>query len=498
MNKNPLAPAAGLNSRFEPWAVMIFLIGAGLRLINLGQDSLWLDEAGVAYAARAATLGDMLQVVRSHVMAMPLDYLVVWLVGRISLDEAVLRLPAALWGCLSLLLAFRLYRRFVPASVALLGMLVLALSPLHIQYSQELRFYSSLVFFYLLSTLAQWEALQQPSTGRWGLAAVITIIGIYFHPYVLFALSNGLVWLALRPQKGNQARSLRTGFLFCATLCLLGFLVGYITFSASNTFDIPLMVFEQSPLAALAAGMGWIPFSAAPAGLSWLWGGLCAGLEILEIVTAMRQGFRSPLSGLFYSLVLQIAAVIGSDLMEHYFFAPRQFLMLLPILCLFAAVGAQRVGQWITGLLSKRAVRPAQPAGIALVVGVLLIASLPAIQLYASDDKGDSRTVSRMILDAWKPGNSVLITPSFDGFVYQYYIEYAFQRGDIASRLWGANWQDVLDSGSWPGTLYVITPASLSPQETNQIQSTGFKPRFTSSLTSRYAKTLWVREANLP
>jgi hypothetical protein len=431
-------------------------------------------------------------------MAMPLDYLVVWLVGRVSLDEAALRLPAALWGCFSLLLAFQLYRRFVPVLPALLGMLVLALSPLHIQYSQELRFYSSLVFFYLLSTLAQWDALQRPSTRRWALAVVVTIIGIYFHPYVLFALSNGLVWLVLKPQKGELARSLRTGFLFCATLCLLAFLVGYLTFSASNTFDIPLMVFEQSSLGALAAGMGWLPFSAAPPGLSWLWGGVCAGLEILGVVVTLRRGFRSPLAGLSYSLAIQIAAVIGSDLMEHYFFAPRQFLMLLPMLCLFAGIGAQRITQWISARLTKGSVHPGSAAGVALVAAALLLTSLPAIQLYASDDKGDTRTISQIIFNEWKPGDSVLITPSFDGFVYQYYIEYAYQRSDIASRLWGAGWQDVLESASWPGALYVITPSSLSASEMEQIQNIGLVPRFTSSPASRYAKTLWVREAKLP
>jgi len=475
------------------WLAIIFLAGCVLRLANLGQDSFWLDEAGVAYAARAATLGEMLQVVRSHVLAMPLDYLVVWLVGRVSLTEAALRLPAALFGCASLLLAYHLYRRFVPALPALLAVLVLVLSPLHVQYSQELRFYASLVFFYLLSTLAQWDALQQPSARGWALAAAATITGVYFHPYVMFSLANGLVWLALRPQRTAEARSLRTGFLFYATVCLLAFLVGYLTFSASNVFDIPLMVYELSPLGALATGMGWLPFALVPPGLSWLWGAACAGLEIAGVIFLLRQNPRSPLAGLFYSLVLQLAAVIGSDLLGHYFFAPRQLLMLLPLLCLFAGIGAQRVVAGIHGWLAQRSPRHAQITAIAVTALLLAAISIPALQVYASDDKGDTRRIIQTVLEQWQPGDSVLITPSYDGFVYKYYIEYASQRADVASRLWAADWQDVLNAASWPGTLFVITPARLTVQESDELRRAGFAEQFTSSPTSRYAKTLWVR-----
>jgi uncharacterized membrane protein len=484
------------------WLAAILLLGTALRFYHLGQDSLWLDEAGVAYAARAATIQEMLQVVRSHVLAMPLDYLVVWLFGRIGLHEAVLRIPSAVWGSASLVLAYCFYRKFTNPIPALFGLLVLALSPFHIQYSQELRFYASLVFFYLLSSFLLWRAIHQPSHQIWTLSTAATIIGIYFHPYVIFALANGLVWLALSPLRGQPARALRVRFLMNATLGLVAFLGGYLVFSASNTFQIPLMVFEESPVSAIAAGLGWLPFYAGAPGPSWIWGILCALLEIGGVAVALLRQPRSPLAGLFYGFVLQFAAILGADLLGHYFFAPRQLIMLLPTLCLFAGLGAQAVisliVRWIQPALNTFHPAHFQWIATSLAVLGLLLASLPAIQAYQQDDKGNSRVISQQILQEWQPGDTILITPGYEGFVFKYYIEYESGRLDAAKRLFIVDWQDLQKTNSWPGNLFVITPYFLTEDETNQMLSLGLSPRYHSFLASRYARTLWTRGKSQP
>ena len=477
--------------------ILILLLGMVLRLYHLGVPSFWLDEAGVALAARASSLAEMLQVVRSHVLAMPLDYLVVWLFGRISTQEAVLRLPSAIWGTASLLVAYPLYRRFLPPLPALLGLLFFSLAPLHIQYSQELRFYASLVFFYLLSTLLLWDALKEATARRWILFTGVAILGVFFHPYVLFSFANGLVWLALRPQQGTQARKQRVNFLMSATICLLTFLAGYMTFSASNTFRIPLMVFEESPLAALATGLGWLPFYPGNPGLSWVWGFMCALLEGLGAWIIIKKQPCSPLAGLVYSILLQIGAVIGSDLLGHYFFAPRQLLMLLPLLYLLAGLGAQHVIQFVNQIIQS-IIRPvngrlATYTGISLVVALITLASLPALQANWQDDKGDTRALNEVIFKNWHPGASVLVFPAFDGFVYKYYIEYVSQRDDISQQLWGASWDEVLNTRAWDNDIFLVSPTRLTQQETSQLQSLGFSPLFHSYPQSRYAKILWFR-----
>lgn len=489
---------ASLSSHHYALAV-IFIGGAILRFFQLGKADFWLDEAGVAYAARAATLPEMLQVVRSHVMAMPLDYLIVWCFGRFNTQEAFLRLPAAIWGTLSLLAAYRLFHRFVPKSAALFGTLFLALSPLHIQYSQELRFYASLVFFYLISSLFLWRALEQPSPKRWALFSAVCITGIFFHSYVMLALANGFIWLALKPGLLRSA-SIRMGMLLSAVACLLAFLAGYVLFSASNFFVIPLMVYEDSAAGALATGLGWLPYLPGGPRLSWVWGGLCALLEITAVIGVLRSQPRSPLAGLFYSMVLQIGFILLSDIVEHYFFAPRQLLMLLPLFLLFAGLGAQRIGELLSRALREFAnperlwIRPG--TAFLITASVIILASLPALHEYYQDDKGTTRVISQLIFDQWQPGDSVLVAPAYDGFVYKYYIEYEYQRADIAARLFSADWDNLAETNTWRGNIFLTTPLRLSTDQANLLAEFGFQPVYSSLPQSRYARRLWVRNSS--
>lgn len=141
---------------------LILLVGFGLRIFQLGHDSLWGDEAGIAVLASFGSVRDVLAGAQAHVMAMPLDYVVAWLAARISLSEFMLRLPAVLWGTLTLSIAYRLFAEVYERKTALIAALLLALSPLHVQYSQELRFYAALVFFYCAATYTLLRALKMP------------------------------------------------------------------------------------------------------------------------------------------------------------------------------------------------------------------------------------------------------------------------------------------------------------------------------------------------
>ena len=467
----------------------IFLFGLALRLYRLGDNSFWLDEAGVALAARAETLGGMLSVVRSHVLAMPLDYLVVWLVGRVDTSEFALRLPAALWGAFSLPLAYALYRRFIPRAPALLGMLILALAPLHIQYSQELRFYASLVFFHLLATLLLWHAVQNPAPRRWVLFTLAAIIGVYFHPYVLLCFATGAVWLLQLGLRAEPARERRIGLLASGLAVLVAFLIGYVTFSASNTFAIPLMAMVESPVGAVLAGLGWLPFYAVQPGVDWLWGAVLAVLQIAGIVLIARRSVRSGAAGLILGTLLQGAAVLLSDVVGHYFFAPRQWIFLLPALCMAAGVGVDAAARAL-----NRAVGGGSPRlGYAIAALALVLVALPAIRAYQQDDKGDSRALVRAILTEWQPGSNVLVYPSYEGYVYKYYLDYTDPVPEAAERVWGVTWNDLRQLGAWGSQAWLITPARLSQAETAELRSLGFAPVFHSKEESQYAKTLWLK-----
>jgi hypothetical protein len=334
------------------------------------------------------------------------------------------------------------------------------------------------------------------------LYSFFTILGIYFHPFVLFASANGIAWLALSSQKSPQVRAQRIGLLFSLAVCLLAFLAGYLTFSASNFFTIPLMVFEKSPLSALAAGLGWFPYSEGSSQFSWLWGGLSAVLEMAGMIITIRRQPLSPLAGLFYSLILQVGAVIGSDLLGHYFYAPRQFIMLLPLLCLFAGLGANAAIEEISRSLrsARQNLRPEilYRMAVFLTALCLLLTSLPAIRDYQEDDKGNSRVISQLVLQAWRPGDILLVIPGYDSFVYKYYIEYVFGRTDVARQLFTADWEDVSKRDKWAGKLFVITPYELDETQAEKIDALELAQAYHSNPYSRYAKILWLAPKNQP
>jgi len=126
----------------------VILIASALRLFQLGHDGLWVDEINVAQAAVQPTVKEAVNVFRNHVMPMPFDYIIAWLVARVSIEESALRLPAAIWGILAVAVSYLLYKRLSNREMALIGALLLAVSPMHLHYSQELRFYSALIFFF--------------------------------------------------------------------------------------------------------------------------------------------------------------------------------------------------------------------------------------------------------------------------------------------------------------------------------------------------------------
>src|SRR3990172_761207 len=180
--------------------IIIFLIGLVLRFYRVGESSLWNDEAGQLLAALQPTFADMMEIIRSHAMAMPLDYLVTRIVSHFSISEGILRLPSVIWGTFTIPIIFLFARKLLcnlysGNRSALFLSLLLAVSPIHIFYSQEMRFYSSLGFFYWLATYIMLLYIESPRMKLWIVMVLVLIIGELFHPFVLLSFVNGISML---------------------------------------------------------------------------------------------------------------------------------------------------------------------------------------------------------------------------------------------------------------------------------------------------------------
>lgn len=476
-----------LSSKFA--LLILIVLGLGLRIYQLGVDSFWIDEVGVALAAQSPSPGEALRISHNHVMAMPLDYVVAWLFARFSTSEFWLRLPSSFWGSLALVAAYLLFRRLSGQAAGLAAALLLALSPLHVQYSQELRFYAALVFFYLLSTWLLKRAVERPEVKNWVLFSLFTLLGIFFHVYVLLALANGIawVWLADRPKAALRARLY---FIRSCIFILTGFIVGLLAFGSVSGYDIPLLLHEKSLWEVVGKGLGWLPFFPPVAPIAYLGGALCMALAVIGILHTVIRGPRSPEAVLIPSLLAQMTAIIMLNAIKHYFLAPRQFLFLLPFTLFYTALGIFAVAGWLKAKFGGRLSTTGWPA--AWLLGLCVLAAIPALLDYYAADKGQAREISRLLAATWQPGDSILVVPDFDAVALDYYFSREFNAHPVREGLVPADWESLNQIELRPGRQFLVLPFPNQEEMKYLENQAALQAVYLPERASLYSHAVWL------
>ncbi len=141
----------------------ILLLGAFLRLHELSEESIWVDEA-FTYHYVNLNWDDMVNILKTNDVHPPLFYLFgSWWNGLLGSSEFFLRLLPAIFGTLSIAVLFLLARKLYGAKVALLSALFFSLSYTMVLYSQDAKMYSMLIFFFLLSLLFLLRFAEKPT-----------------------------------------------------------------------------------------------------------------------------------------------------------------------------------------------------------------------------------------------------------------------------------------------------------------------------------------------
>jgi mannosyltransferase len=179
------------------WALLGILGIAGvLRFVELGHDSVWVDEA---FSARVANLGlvDLVRTATSEDTNPPFYYILLhaW-INVFGDSEAALRSLSAVVGILLVFVVFKLGERLSSARAGLLAALLAAVSEFLVHYSQEARVYSLLAllsacsYYFLLDLLDGWR----PWCAVWYVLATTALL--YAHTYGLFVLLAQMTFLA--------------------------------------------------------------------------------------------------------------------------------------------------------------------------------------------------------------------------------------------------------------------------------------------------------------
>jgi mannosyltransferase len=173
---------------------LVLAIGALLRLATLGVQSFWLDE-GISFWTVYRSLPDLLELLSDYIR--PLFFQVLYPFSLVGNQEWLLRLPSALAGIASLGLLYLLGQKLFDRPTALLATALLALSPLHLWYSQEARFYALVGFLALGAVYFAVRGLKHNRIYDWVLFGIFEGLGLWTEAsavwYILAINLSGLL-----------------------------------------------------------------------------------------------------------------------------------------------------------------------------------------------------------------------------------------------------------------------------------------------------------------
>ncbi|MEX2030591.1 MAG: glycosyltransferase family 39 protein [Anaerolineales bacterium] len=203
------------------------VVAAGLRLYRLGEWSFWIDEAITYYRARDLA---ELPILRRSVSLL----LTQWALWNLGDAEWVARLPSVIAGVVTVPVLYLVARRIFGNPVGLISAGLLALSPWHLYWSQNARFYAFLLLFHTLALFYFYRGLEENRPADLLVAAIFLGLGVLERPLALFLLPVVGGYLSVLLMAGRRFRrppGLRVrnvaAFLFPATLLSAGLLTAF-------------------------------------------------------------------------------------------------------------------------------------------------------------------------------------------------------------------------------------------------------------------------------
>ena len=177
------------------WALAgIVLLGAALRLWQLGDRSLWIDEA-LTVRHLDGDLGRVLERMREEDAA-PLYPLLAWCWSQaFGLSEVALRSLPALLGIATIPVVWAAGARLAGRRAGALAALLAAVSPFLVWHAQDARAYALLILLSAVAFLAFLHVLDGGG-GRWAAAwAGASVLAVLTHYDAVFAFVVQAAWL---------------------------------------------------------------------------------------------------------------------------------------------------------------------------------------------------------------------------------------------------------------------------------------------------------------
>ena len=442
-------------------AGVVVLVGLGLRLVLLDGQSLWYDEGVSAYMT-PRTFAEIATATAVDIHP-PLYYwlLSVWAVP-FGQGEIALRSYSVLLGTAMVWCTWRLGRALAGEAVGLAAAALMAVSPLAVQYSQEVRMYAQAG---LLAAASSWaglalmaSSLDEAASSRrrlvlavaYGLLAAMLLYTHYYGALVVAAqqLWAGLLVLLTRRWRIVPFWALGTalaGLLFLPWLPVALRQTGYypglgtpqpawaLVLDMVNVLSIGLATTRfgfragLAPFVGLAALGAWgltkgKPHPPAPSPLRWRGGVLSPPLH--------RNGEEAGGWGLLLLwLVVPIAGIVILS-RSRPLYEPRFLMLVLPAWTILVGAGLVALGRaagWLLGRgpgLPPLARQLVVIASSVVMAGLLLIPTARSLASYYVDPvyaRDDYRGLAQTVALREEPGDAVVLTAPGQVEIFSYY-----------------------------------------------------------------------------
>lgn len=183
-------------SRGELVLLAILSLGLFLRIYDLSNESLWLDE-GYSIKVANLNLSKIAEETSQNDTHPPLYYMILhfW-IDLFGDSEFSTRFPSVIFGFFAILMIYKVGSLIFDKETGLLSSLLLGLSVFHIHYSQEVRMYSLLSLLTLFSMYFFIRLFKERSLMTLVGYILFTVLLMYTHVYGLFIIVAQSIYLA--------------------------------------------------------------------------------------------------------------------------------------------------------------------------------------------------------------------------------------------------------------------------------------------------------------
>ncbi len=351
----------------------------------------------------------------------------------------MVRLPAYLAGVLSIPACYLAGRLLYNRAVGLLAAVLLGSAGMFVEFATNARGYTLIVLFFLLSLALGAFLLRRPNRAAWLALAVLSALGFYTIPIMLYPCGLVMLWLLLSALAGDLGPA-HTRLSFITGLVLTGALILLLT----AILYIP--VFLNSGVEALlgngfVSAMEWGDFSANVVNKfqnTWLdWNRRIPTPVLLASAAGLAAGllFHRRIARHRVPVALAAALWIGFALLiQRVAPQPRIWFFLLPLFYLLGAAGLVWAEQ---ALLAGRSLRPSYLVmGLALLAGLLVgqhIYSGLQVSSLRPEYVSDAEDAAFFLSGRLEPGDQVLAMIPLNYPAKYYLMRLGFERDTLCS-----------------------------------------------------------------